>query len=250
MDIKKLPQAWKHESELALVRDYFYPEHKEPDPFAPAASDKRLDAIDLIALYLLRNPGTPHAMAATANLTEASLHNEQADRDSHISDNAMRSIYAMAFVKFVNGFVDRDVAKANTASLALGAEPIEVDDDYDSDILRSIDDESGEMKAKVKGGGESSMYAYAAKIGMPEDFVDLRHNIVHGDIPPLETLRGYNKQALGWLWEKWWTRNATGDPTRAKSEMEEQAQVADAARRRSIEAWQQYDAAKSSADAT
>ena len=173
-------------------------------------------------------------MVATANLTEASLHDEQPDRDQYISPNAMRSIYAMAFVKFVNGFVDRDVAKANVKSLAAGIDDTDTDDEG-TDV--SLSDEETEIKAKVKGGGESSMYAYASRISMPEDFVDLRHKTVHGDIPSLETLQMYNRRALEWLWDKWWAKNATGDPARARAEAEEQQEMAKSARRRSLEAW-------------
>ena len=76
----------------------------------------------------------------------------------------------MAFVKFVNGFVDRDVAKATTASLLTTRTEQAADDGV---LARRL--------SVIKGGGESSMYAYAAKIGLPEMFVDLRHEIVHGE---------------------------------------------------------------------
>lgn len=234
MDTKRFPRAWKHDSELALVRDDFYPERTSPDPFAPPAADRRQAAVDLVGVYLFRNPTTPHAMIATASLTEASLHDTPSDRDRYISENAMRSIYAMAFVKFVNGFVDRDVARTNTTSLAASSESLMDTADHRSDASSS--DEETETKVKVKGGGESSMYAYAGKISMPEDFVDLRHNIVHGDIPSLDALRAYNKRALGWLWDKWWAKNVTGDPTRAKVELEEQQEAAKAVGRRRLDA--------------
>ena len=70
------------------------------------------------------------------------------------------------------------------------------------------------------------MYAYASRINMPEDFVDLRHSIVHGDIPSLDMLRMYNRRALDWLWDKWWTKNVLGDSSQAKAAAHEQREIA------------------------
>ena len=219
VNFRRAPEAWKYNSELALLKQDFYPERGTLDPFAPPAIDRRQAAIDLVAAYLFRNPTTPHALTATANLNDALLHESRPDTASTISDNAMRSIYAMAFVKFVNGFVDRDVARTNTANL----EAADVEQPEGMDL--SGDDEA-DMKTKVKGGGESSMYAYASRINMPEDFVDLRHSIVHGDIPSLDMLRMYNRRALDWLWDKWWTKNVLGDSSQAMAAAHEQREIA------------------------
>jgi hypothetical protein len=240
INFQRSPDAWRHNSELALLREDFYPDRVPLDPFAATASDRRHSAIDLVTAYLFRNPTTPHALAATSNLTEASIHDAQGDRASCISENAMKSIYAMAFVKFVNGFVDRDVARANTVNF----EAAETDDTGNAE---SSGDEEAEIKAKVKGGGEGSMYAYASKIAMPEDFVDLRHSIVHGDIPSLDTLRNYNKRGLDWLWDKWWTKNVLGDSAKAKAAALYQQELADRARTRSREAWENYEQGSSEA---
>jgi hypothetical protein len=99
---------------------------------------------------------------------------------------------------------------------------------------------SATIKTGVKGGGESSMYAFAAKIDMPEDFVDLRHTIVHGEIPSLPTLQTYNKRALAWLWDKWWQKNAQGDPAQAREDEEDERRMAEEGRRKSLEAWKAY----------
>lgn len=219
INFRRYPETWKHNSELALLKENFYPDRASLDPFAPPAIDRRQSAVDLVAAYVFRNPTTPHALAATANLNEASLHDILSVSAPIISENAMRSIYAMAFVKFVNGFVDRDVARVNTASL----------DAADTEEPEGMDlsgDDEAEMKAKVKGGGESSMYAYASRINMPEDFVDLRHSIVHGDIPSRDMLRKYNQRALDWLWDKWWTKNVLGDSAKAKAAAQEQREIA------------------------
>jgi hypothetical protein len=235
MDITRFPQAWNNDSELALMKEDFYPEKTPLDPYAEAAADRRQSAIDLVAAYLFKDPTTPHAVVATANLTEGSLHDNQRDQSLHISDNAMRSIYAMAFVKFVNGFVDRDVAKANTAGLINKVGDLESEN---PNSFESGGDDETEIRSRVKGGGESSMYAYADKVNMPEDFVDLRHSIVHGEIPSLDMLRIYNKRALEWLWEKWWSRNIRGDSGRAKAACNAQQELAKYARERSRESWE------------
>lgn len=199
---------WRHDSELALIRDWFYPQHSKQDAYLAPQPDMRKRAISKINLYLFKAGDIPHAMIATANLTEAILHDSQPNREAYISHNAMASIYSIAFVKFVNGFVDRDVAKAVTSSLAL------------EQTDGRGDEETGAATPVVKGGGEVSMYAHAAKIGMPESFVDLRHEIVHGEVPELWHLREMSERGLEWLWERWWLKNATGDPTRALKEIE------------------------------
>ena len=196
----------KSDSELALIRDWFYPQHAEQDVYSAPLPDMRQRAISKINLYLFKAGDIPHAMVATASLTEALVHDDQSDRQKHISYSAMASIYSMAFVKFVSGFVDRDVAKATAASLSTTqTEEPEVHD-------------SGTTTPISKGGGESSMYAYAAKIGLPEKFVDLRHEIVHGEIPELWYLRKMTEKGLEWLWQKWWVKNATGDHRAALKE--------------------------------
>ena len=220
-DLKGPP--WKSDSELALTRDWFYPQHAETDPYSAPQVDMRQRAISKVNLYLFKAGDVPHAMVATANLTEAAIHDGQSNREDHISHSAMASIYSMAFVRFVNGFVDRDVAKASTASLSA------------AQTSGSEDAASGAATPAIKGGGESSMYAFAAKIGMPESFVDLRHEIVHGQIPELWYLKDMTESGLEWLWNKWWVKHATGDPTRALKEIEFRKQEADERRRRILQ---------------
>lgn len=49
-----------------------------------------------------------------------------------------------------------------------------------------------------------SMYVKAQQIGLPVLFVDIRHEGAHGEMPPLEILRGATRQALQWLWDHYW----------------------------------------------
>ncbi len=212
-DLKGPP--WRSDSELAMIRDWFYPQHIERDVYSARHPDMRQRAISKINLYLFKAGGIPHAMVATASLTEALIHDDQLDRQKYISHSAMASVYSMALVKFVNGFVDRDVAKATAASLSAGQTD------------QSEHDDPGATTLAVKGGGDNSMYAYAVKIGLPEIFVDLRHEIVHGRIPELSYLREIAEKGLEWLWQKWWLKNATGDPARALQEIQLRKQGAE-----------------------
>jgi ribosomal biogenesis protein LAS1 len=198
---------WRHDSELAMVRDWFFPDRAQLHVFSSPQQDMRQRAIDRVNLWLFRAGQLPSALVATAGLTEAVLHGEAEKTGGKISDSAMQSIYAMAFARFVNTFVDRDVAHLHAAELAL--------DDVDRD-------EGTAPTSK----GESSMYAHAAAIGMPQKFVHLRHQVAHGDIPNLIYLRQMALQGLAWLWERWWVKHATGNPERALRELEARKRIA------------------------
>lgn len=206
---------WRHCSHLALVRDWFFPNHAKQDVFSATMSDSPADmrqrAIDKVSLWLFKAGRLPPAIIATAGLTEALLHHEkkEASPGTVISDSAMQSIYAMAFAKFVNGFVDRDVARSFIAEMV------------QEDTTAESEDEEPVTAAR----GESSMYAHAATIGMPQTFVDLRHQVTHGGIPNLAHLRRMTEQALEWLWERWWIKNAAGDPDLAAREIEERRRI-------------------------
>jgi hypothetical protein len=199
-----------------MVRDWFYPDRAEPKvmSFAPV-QDMRQRAIDKVNLWLFKAGALPPGIVATANLTEALLHDEYArgnnSTQTHvISDQAMQSIYAMAFARFVNGFVDRDVARSFAAEMA----------------TKDIDGEAGTPSSLSNTArGESSMYAHAATVGMPESFVNLRHQVTHGEMPSLYYLRTMTIQAMSWLWEKWWIKNATGNSGKALREMEERKRI-------------------------
>lgn len=141
-------------------------------------------------------------MLSTAHLTDATLHDQPGRRDQ-LSGMALRSIYAMAFSRFVNALVDRDVRKSTTATIAK------------DDMAVDWDDGSASRR------GQNSMYAHALKLGLPEAFVDLRHQAIHEDMPSLEVLRMSTRQALDWLWEKWWKYNVKGSAQPALSEWEE-----------------------------
>jgi hypothetical protein len=171
----------------------------------------RQTAVQHVQMWSFKDPKLPHAIIATANLTEAMLH-DTLDRREAISDWALRSIYAMAFCRFVNGFVDRDIAKvALRATAATRADGAVL-------WLTNNDDKAGASTLNSR--GESSMYAHATTIGMPEQFVELRHRATHEEMPSIEVLRQMARQGLEWLWERWWKVHATDHPGRALRERE------------------------------
>jgi hypothetical protein len=174
----------------------------------------RQTAVQHVQMWSFKDPKLPHAVIATANLTEAMLH-DTPDRRGLISDWALRSVYAMAFCRFVNGLVDRDIAKA--ALTANAATKVDA-----SSSEKTTGNKEGVGAASTTSRGETSMYAHAAAIGLPGQFVDLRHRATHDDMPGLEVLRQATRRALEWLWEKWWKVHATDDPGRALREREEQ----------------------------
>jgi hypothetical protein len=201
-----------------MVRDWFYPSRIAPDPYSIPQPDMRQTAVQHVQMWSFKDSKLPHAIIATANLTDAMLH-DTLDRRKAISDWALRSVYAMAFCRFVNGFVDRDIAKAALRATAATK--------ADAGVERSTVNEEEAGAATSTPRGESSMYAHAAAIGMPEEFVDLRHRATHEEMPSLDVLRQMARRGLDWLWERWWRVHATDEPGRALREREERRLLAE-----------------------
>lgn len=177
-----------------MVRDWFYPDHVAGGVFNFLSSsqvDHRQDAINLVSLWRFRDPKLTHALISTATLTDAILHDQPGKRDQ-FSSLALRSIYAMAFCRFVNALVDRDVRKSVTATIVKDLTP------------------AGPVARPEPQRGTSSMYANAMELGLPESFVELRHQAIHEDMPSLEVLRAMTGEALEWLWDRWWKYNVKG----------------------------------------
>jgi hypothetical protein len=130
----------------------------------------------------------PHAVISTALLVDA------IDFQSNISEAysqslgstgetkhlpspfVQRSVYSTAFARFITGFCDTP------------------------------------PNAAVK----RSMYDTANEISIAEEWVEVRHEITHGEIPDLQTLQTCTSEALEWLWNYYWaplTRNAQAPAT-------------------------------------
>ena len=82
---------------------------------------------------------------------------------------SVRAVYSAAFCRFVTGFCDIGRHKERTL------EP-------------------------------SSMLDIAKQIGMPAEFVVLRHEATHEELPGIQRLVVATQQALGWLWNVYWSR--------------------------------------------
>ena len=222
-------EPWSSPRGLVFLRSAFYPRHIARDPYKAPVPDMRQRAVGLVRQWESGDRKVPHAVTATAHLTEALLHDTDELRDTHgggnvISDWALRAIYAMAFVRFVNGFVDRDVAKSAKRALlssvpASPATQTRARSPNESAVSvmdrmreqeREQDREREKERLRVRG-DEGSMYAHAAAIGMPEGFVDLRHRATHDEMPGLGELRSVVGRGLEWLWVVWWSREVTGE---------------------------------------
>jgi len=79
---------------------------------------------------------------------------------------AIRAVYSTAFARFVTGFCDMG------------------------------------QNSVVK----RSMYEMAELIGMPEAWVELRHEITHGQVPDLRSLEHHVQASLVWLWGFFWSK--------------------------------------------
>lgn len=211
---------WRDASELAHLRDSFFPEKMVLSPYSTPPPDSRLQAVEQVRSYEKSRPRlVPHAMSATAMLSEAVAFDEGfADK---VSQGIVRSAYSMAFARFVTGFVDRDVRMERLGVLVRSNGKDENgnfdDSESDSEVEADQREQGGQGRVHVpKNIGESSMYAYAKRIGMPSHFVDLRHATVHGQLNSVTDLRQRSREGLDWLWEVWWKRHVKGDAAREK----------------------------------
>ncbi|KAM0722736.1 hypothetical protein Q7P37_002177 [Cladosporium fusiforme] len=84
---------------------------------------------------------------------------------------SVRAVYAAAFTRFVTGFCD-----------------------IGRNRERALD--------------PSSMLQIARQIDMPDEFVALRHEATHEDLPSVQRLVAVCGQALEWLWRVYWSRLA------------------------------------------
>ncbi|OVF06664.1 putative rRNA-processing protein [Clavispora lusitaniae] len=141
---------YRSHNDLLKLRQAFY---AEPE-------NRKLLREAVNTVNVLRSRGKlPHAVDATAWLVSAKLSDH---KDMEIF--SLRSAYAMALVRFVNGMLDPFQQGAHAVAL--------------STIAKSI--------------------------GLTLSFVDLRHSATHGQLPSLELLRSMSEKALKWLFDHYW----------------------------------------------
>ncbi|KAK5132008.1 hypothetical protein LTR08_000429 [Meristemomyces frigidus] len=168
---------WQHPADLLALRAQLYPPSSTP-PTCPPDPDPRAQATArILQAWKPRSPNLPHAIESTALLIDAQLHHTKTKTKTDVthpnpnttanSTSSIRAVYAAAFARFVTGFCDIGRARENFLSPA-------------------------------------SMAEVARRIGMPAEFVALRHEVVHEEVPGLGRLVGATGEALGWLWGVYW----------------------------------------------
>lgn len=129
----------------------------------------------------------PHAVESTALLVDAIIHHSMSSTNSIFS---IRAVYSAAFTRFVTGFCD--IGRHKERSL----EP-------------------------------SSMLDIAKQIGMPLEFVALRHEATHEELPAIQRLVKAAEDALAWLWNVYWSRvdesESEADVTKSLPELKTRA---------------------------
>lgn len=138
-------------------------------PTAPAHAQQQ--GLRRVAAWKARGR-LPLAVECTAGLVAAQLQDRSPPARAAAGDTAarhsVRQTYAMALVRFVNGFAD--AAQRRVAA--------------------------------------RRVHAAAAELGLPAWLVDLRHDATHGALPGLPILRRACQTALQWLREVYWQPQA------------------------------------------
>ncbi|KAF9956886.1 rRNA-processing protein las1 [Mortierella alpina] len=155
----KLPKLvpWHSPAEFIRVHQWFYPQ---------AMDDGTLDiqsqecALRRVKAWEARGK-LPHAIDSTAAFMQVVIR----DWTQVCSDQDLRMMYSMVFIRFVNGYVDAFQSSKSAKSIA---------------------------------------YLAVEKVGMPIWFVELRHTATHDYLPSLSILRSATNQALAWINDYYW----------------------------------------------
>ncbi|GJJ75938.1 ribosomal biogenesis protein LAS1 [Entomortierella parvispora] len=157
----KLPKLvpWHSPAEFIQVYNWFYPE-----PTEDGAPDIRSQECALRRVKAWEARGKlPHAIDSTASFMQVVIR----DWTGTLSDQELRLMYSMVFIRFVNGYVDGFQSSKSAKSIA---------------------------------------YLAVEKVGMPISFVELRHTATHDYLPSLTSLRRETNEAIGWLKENYWDK--------------------------------------------
>ncbi|ATY59128.1 hydroxyacylglutathione hydrolase, partial [Cordyceps militaris] len=168
---------WRDRQELLLVRDQLYGDRRDHELPPPPHEDddarrtRQNLAVARISMWVQRG-SCPHMVESTALLFAAVLSDKVAATQSAGSSTyAVRAAYSAAFSRFVTGLLDGH-----------------------QDKLR-----------------KQSMYSIAKLIGLPATFVELRHQVIHEQLPSLVKLRPAAHMALDWIWDYYWKQLDQGD---------------------------------------
>ncbi|KAG0271092.1 rRNA-processing protein las1 [Linnemannia exigua] len=155
----KLPKLvpWHSPAEFIQVHQWFFPpplEDGSPDIRAQECAIRRVKAWEARGKL-------PHAIDSTASFMQVVIR----DWTQTCSDQDLRHMYSMVFIRFVNGYVDAFQSSKSAKSIA---------------------------------------YLAVEKVGMPIWFVELRHTATHDYLPSLTILRSATNQALAWINDNYW----------------------------------------------
>ncbi|KAG0350248.1 rRNA-processing protein las1 [Podila minutissima] len=155
----KLPKLvpWHSPAEFIQVYEWFY-----PAPLEDGTTDIRAQECALRRIRAWEARGKlPHAIDSTASFVQVVVR----DWTQNLTDQELRLMYSMVFIRFVNGYVDAFQSAKSAKSIA---------------------------------------YLAVEKVGMPVWFVELRHTATHDYLPSLTILRSATHQALAWINENYW----------------------------------------------
>ncbi|KAG0029814.1 rRNA-processing protein las1 [Podila clonocystis] len=155
----KLPKLvpWHSPVEFIQVYEWFY-----PSPLEDGTTDIRAQECALRRIRAWEARGKlPHAIDSTASFVQVVVR----DWTQNLTDQELRLMYSMVFIRFVNGYVDAFQSAKSAKSIA---------------------------------------YLAVEKVGMPVWFVELRHTATHDYLPSLTILRSATHQALAWINENYW----------------------------------------------
>ncbi|KAG0358398.1 rRNA-processing protein las1 [Mortierella sp. AD032] len=155
----KLPKLvpWHSPAEFIQVHQWFFPpplEDGTPDIRAQECAIRRVKAWEARGKL-------PHAIDSTVSFMQVVIR----DWTQTCSDQDLRHMYSMVFIRFVNGYVDAFQSSKSAKSIA---------------------------------------YLAVEKVGMPIWFVELRHTATHDYLPSLTILRSATNQALAWINDNYW----------------------------------------------
>ena len=131
--------------------------------------NQQLDGISIVKAWKCRCTAIPISIECTSIFTELLMKIRAIIHNRTIESNQMdysELMYSasMALIRMVNGIVD----------------------------------------AEQKGVYSKSVNVIAEEVGLPREFVDLRHRCTHGTIPSIEVLYSSMEEAKKWLYEYYW----------------------------------------------
>lgn len=127
------------------------------------------EGISIVKAWKCRCSSIPVAVESTSLFSELLIKMDEMIRSQTIENNQIQyselvNASSMAIIRMVNGLID----------------------------------------VEQKGAYSKSVNVIAEEIGLPREFVDLRHRCTHGTIPSFEVLYSALQEGKQWLYEVYW----------------------------------------------